>query len=439
MVNFFLILLGKLVAFVSRLLNRGNGSTWPGHIALSMNPHFIHDVVKKSGVKTIFVVGTNGKTTTSHIIATLLSKNGKRVLQNDSGANLLNGVASAFLLASGFSGKVAADYAIFEIDENTLPLVTKEIIPFAVVVLNLYRDQLDRYGELDSIAKKWHAAFKQFPKEVHVFLNADDPLVAFLGEGVSAHTTYFGLKKSDATGTKLSHAADSIYCPRCQEKLSYEGLFYSHNGLWHCPNCKLKRPEVSAVETKYPLAGLYNKYNTNAAVLVAKQVGIVPAGIEKALHFITPAFGRQEKITFQGKDIEIFLSKNPTSFNQSLETAIQLGAKRVLLVLNDRIPDGRDVSWIWDIDLESYVDKFSSVVISGDRAYDMGLRVQYSSKSQTSNSKSQTNTKYTVEQNLTEAINKAITQVGKGETLYVLATYSAMLEVRKIITGKKIL
>lgn len=428
--NTLLIFLGKLVMYISRVIGKGSGSTWPGHIALSQNPFFISEITQKNpNLKIILIAGTNGKTTTSRMIATILEENGKTVLQNKSGANLLNGVASSFIESATILGKVTKDFAVFEIDENTLPLVLEQTKPAVVIVLNLFRDQLDRYGELDSIAKKWKNSFSMLPNNTTVVLNADDPQVAFLGEKLHAKTVYFGLEEKGETASHLQHASDSIYCPNCHNRLEYKKIYYSHLGVWNCTFCKLKRPQIENTKTMYPLPGAYNKYNTLAAVLTSKELGIPQNLIQKAVATVTPAFGRQEKIIVNGKTVQIFLAKNPASFNQTIKTIAEMNAKYMLIVLNDRIPDGRDVSWIWDIDIEKYLPQFSSIFLSGDRVYDIELRVWYAGR---------TKNVYSFE-NLPDGIWNALENLPERETLYILPTYSAMLEVRKIITGKKIL
>lgn len=422
-----LVLLGKVISKTSKLLGKGNGSTWPGHIALKLYKPFIKHLLRNTPTKVILVVGTNGKTTTTKILATILEASEYTVFQNTSGANLLNGIASSLLLNTNAYGRLTADYAIFEVDENNLPRVLDEITPAAIIALDLFRDQLDRYGELDTIAKNWSLAFTKLPSTTHLILNADDPLMAYLGKNTPATVHYFGL--SDGKKSSLSHAADTTYCPNCNHKLTFTKITYSHLGQWQCKNCKLHRPTPNLTSVHFPLDGIYNKYNTLAAALAAKAMGLLDSQIDVALHTVTPAFGRQEKLSYQGKDIQLFLSKNPTGFNESLRTIKGMNAKYVLFLLNDRIPDGTDVSWIWDIDLEEYVHHFESITVSGDRAYDMALRVQYANA----------DGPFHAEENLKKALVYALDQTPSLQTLYILPTYSAMLDVRKILTGRKIL
>ncbi len=404
------------------------------------------------------VAGTNGKTTTTLMIKKILEKEGFIVLHNDSGANLLNGIVSTFIQNAGWNGEIKADFGVFEVDENTLPSVifnypinqlsNKKLI---VVILNLFRDQLDRYGEVDVIAEKWTKALEKLPKETKIILNADDPQIAFLGKNIKNAVSYFGLDDPKLFLKEKDHATDSIFCLNCGNRLSYKGIYYSHIGDWSCPKCKNKRPKQDLTTWDYPLLGLYNRYNTLAAVSTAKAVDITDEVIKKALSDFSPAFGRQEEFVVDGptspyglrgasKKIKIFLSKNPAGFNESLRTVLTLGAKELLFILNDRIPDGRDVSWIWDVDFEMLPFHITPVV-SGDRAYDLALRLKYAKpvSKLPKNAVSEPETPVLVYEDLNIAMKFFLESPNKDEILYILATYSAMLEVRKILKGRKIL
>lgn len=427
MKNSSLIALGKTISKASVLLQKGNGSTWPGHIALKFNKNFINDLLQKSGTKTILVVGTNGKTTTSKLIQEILRTDHKKVILNESGANLINGIASTLIDSSSMLGKLKAAYAILEIDENTLPKVLNQVTPDYIVILNLFRDQLDRYGEVNIIAEKWSKALNKLNRSTTLIANADDPLIAYVAEKSSATKIFFGLIDKTLGTKEAQYAADSVYCPNCSSKLTYETVYFSHLGDYYCKKCGFKRPQVNQKNLIYPLPGLYNRYNTLAAVTVAKEAGVNKDTIDTSLQTFSPAFGRQEIIDYKGKSVQLFLSKNPTSFNQSFKTIIDQGAKNLLIILNDRIPDGHDVSWIWDTDLNG-IEKLNHIFVTGDRVYDMALRVKYTDHQN-----------YQTFENLEESINKATSVLSDNETLYVLPTYSAMLDVRKILTGKKIL
>jgi len=420
--NYFLIVLGKLLSNLVRKLNLGNGSTWPGHIALQFNKNFITDVLSQSSAKTILVTGTNGKTTTAKLIETILTDNGREVYSNISGANLLNGIASV-LIEKSQGGEIKADYLIFEVDENVVPLIP--FSPDYIVALNLFRDQLDRYGEIDTISRNWAKAYKAFTNAAFI-LNTDDPQIFNLAKGLNEKKLFFGLT-GKTESLSLEHAADSTICPNCGSNLTYEEIYYSHLGRWSCKKCGLypNKSDIADLED-YPLPGIYNRYNTLAAVLLTKELGIPFEKILTSIKNFTPAFGRQEELKINNKTVKFFLAKNPTGFNESLRTISKLGAKKVLIVLNDRIPDGTDISWIWDVDFEM-LHPGIEISVSGDRVYDLALRFKYA----------QINC--VIYDELEEAIGNNLEQLKEKEILYILPTYSAMLEARKIITGKKIL
>lgn len=422
------------MAALSRLFNLGAGSTWPGHLVLENDPQSLKYLVGQLKFGPILIAGTNGKTTTAKMVRTILEKTKKaKVVHNEAGANLLNGLVSSLILASNWKGRLGADWGIFEVDEATLPLALKEFTPQIVVLLNLFRDQLDRYGEIDLIAQKWHQALLTLPKETTVILNADDPQIASLGQDLRAKVLYFGLADQKAFYQGKQQAMDSIYCLNCGTKLNFSGLYFSHLGIWECQNCGIRRPKPDISLWDYPLAGIYNRYNTLAAVLTAKSLGAQEKQIKEALEDFTPAFGRLEEFAVDQKKVRLLLSKNPAGFNESLRVLQEFpGKKTVLLVLNDRIPDGRDVSWIWDVDFEE-LTSVKSITVSGDRVWDIGLRLKYAIKTQN------LNVKFKIIEDLRKAIEEGLKETESKETLCILPTYSAMLEVRKILTGRKIL
>ena len=440
--SFISIALGKAIILFGQVFKLGSGSTWPGYIALLIDPSLVNKIIDRSKTKIVVIAGTNGKTTTGKLISEILKANKKRVLHNAAGANLENGLASALVKGATLSSfarpglaKLNDDYLIFESDEYALPKIIEQTSPDYIICLNLFRDQLDRYGEIDSIAKRWRSSFEKLSTKTTLILNADDPQVSYLSKNIKAKVLYFGLEKEN-DNTKTKHGADSIYCPNCSIKLKFSTVFFSHLGIWECPNCHLQRPKPDLSTLKsYPLPGTYNKYNSLAAVLIGKNEGVSTKDIEDALKSFTPAFGRQEQITYKGRIVQIFLSKNPTSFNESLQTIKELGGKNLLILLNDRIPDGLDVSWIWDINLEEVLPEFESIVVSGDRAYDMGLRIKYATSSEFKIS----NLKFKIEPDLKKSLDYALANLNSDQVLYVLPNYSAMLDIRKILIGRKIL
>lgn len=433
--NFILLIFGKFVLWLSQTFNLGSGSTWPGHIAMETNNNFVRDVLKKnSQLKIILIAGTNGKTTTSLMLQKILEEAKLKAFRNEAGANLLNGIASTLISNSDILGKINFDAAIFEVDENNLGEAVKQMehAKLQVVLLNLFRDQLDRYGEVNTIAKKWDKALSQLPTNTTVFTNGDDPKLADIANDSTLVRYYFGVDEKLMTKGATGYDVDFTYCPNCGNKLEYSKVSYSHLGKFVCRNCRYTNHDTETFPTlPHPLAGLYNIYNENAAALVASKVfGIDKDIIHKALIDFKPAFGRQETIKYKNREVVIMLSKNPAGFNQSIDAIRDINKKgNVLLILNDRIPDGRDVSWIWDVDFEN-IPKDLEIFITGDRTYDMGLRIKY-----LGDRKLDTN----IIPDLSTAIERAISETKPDETLFILPTYSAMLEARKILTGKAIL
>ncbi len=399
---------GTFVSFVSRTFRLGAGATWPGEVALRIQPRILR-YLSKDAKHVILVAGTNGKTTTVKMIKTILGNN---AVSNTSGANLDNGLISTFIRYPN------AGYYIFEVDEATLPNVLKDLTPEIIVLTNLFRDQLDRYGEVDTIAEKWLVALGGIERQTNVIVNADDPHLAFIGSKITGKVKYFGLEDPSLFLPKMQHATDTIYCPNCGARLTFAGVYYSHLGKWACGNCSFTPPkeDVTAADFTSPLEGVYNTYNTLAAALTAQTLGINKADVREALTHFTPAFGRMETIVVNDKRIKILLSKNPTGYNESLRTvAASVDKGPVMLVLNDRIPDGRDISWIWDVDFEAYRN-FPKYYVSGDRSLDIALRLKYAGIQPT-----------------------VVADIPDENMLWILPTYSAMLEIRKKLTGRKIL
>lgn len=422
------VIIGKKVVFMSSLFHLGAGETWPGEVALMLRPDLAKSLAGELSDGVIIVAGTNGKTTTSLMLKTILEHVGEIVVHNATGANLLNGVVSSFIREADWLGRLSADVGIFEVDENSLPIILRYIAPKRIVLLNLFRDQLDRYGEVDVIVEKWQNALQGLPKTTELILNSDDPGIAVLGKSYKGKVTYFGLNDVSAFIKTPEHATDSLFCPVCGTRLTYSGTFFSHIGHWKCKHCGFTRPKPDIDAWPSPLTGLYNRYNTLAAVAAARSLGVPTGKIKTSLVHFSPAFGRQEVIKVDGRNVKLFLSKNPAGFNATLRTIIEEKAHDVLMLLNDRIPDGRDVSWIWDVDFETLPPN-TRITVSGDRVYDMAIRIKYADVV----------TSFSVEPDMSVALRTALSKTPKGQTLYILPTYSAMLEARKLLTGRKIL
>ncbi len=431
---------GKASAQSIRMLGRGQATTMPGEVALRLEPSLLAGLVQQLRVGAVLIAGTNGKTTTTKMLTHLLEQQAYRVVTNASGANLVSGVTASLMADADVWGHIDADVGLFEVDEAALPRVLAYVQPKALLLLNLFRDQLDRYGEVNLVADAWRKAIASLPPETVLVLNADDPTVAALGFGVAARTFYFGLGDPSLFSHEIEHTADSIYCPECQGALEFKGIYYSHLGVWRCPRCGLEQPplHLDSHDKTFPLPGLYNRYNTLAAFAVARALGIGGVDPNAALATFSPAFGRLEELVITRPDggavpARLILAKNPTGFNQVLHLLSEWpGRKVVMLALNDLTPDGTDVSWIWDIDLEHLVDQARALVVSGIRAYDMAVRVKYAGWNEARGP-------LVVTDDLADAIRQATDLLEPGESLFIIPTYSAMLDIRGIIGGKRIL
>lgn len=426
----------KGVTFMVRSLHLGAASVLPGSIARRIEPKLLQLLSQQVKKGAILIAGTNGKTTTSLLLREILERQGYRVAHNSTGANLENGLMTALMDNTNILGSLDVDYAILEVDENILPRVLAPIQPKLILCLNLFRDQLDRYGEVDTISKRWGKAIATLSPDTIVVANADDPTICYLGQQLTQQrVSFFGLSEPEHYLEAIPHAVDSIYCPRCGKALDYKGVYLSHMGEYSCSNCGFSRSQPSLNSSEWPqiLVGLYNKYNTLAAATAAQELGVNAATIRETIPNFQAAFGRAEELEINGKKVRILLSKNPVGTNETIRVVTESADKTTLLVLNDRVQDGEDVSWIWDVDTEKLVQRGGTLVVSGDRAYDMALRLRYSDPN------SAQNFKLIVEEDLRQAINTALERTANNETLHILPTYTAMLNVREVLTGRKIL
>ncbi|MDZ8109961.1 MAG: Mur ligase family protein [Nostoc sp. DedQUE12a] len=431
----FAVSVAKSVTFLVRSLRLGAASVLPGSIARRIEPRLLQLLSQQVKKGVILIAGTNGKTTTSLLLKTILENKGYRIAHNSTGANLENGLMTALLESTNLVGTLDVDYAILEVDENIVPKVLTPLQPQIILCLNLFRDQLDRYGEVDTISKRWTKVISTLPPETVVIPNADDPTLSHLGQQLPQKVLFFGLNEPEHYLEAIPHAVDSIYCPKCGHSLDYKGVYLSHLGDFTCPKCGFSKSQPSLESSEWPqiLVGLYNKYNTLAAVTAAKELGVDEATIKDTINNFQAAFGRAEDLVINGKKVRILLSKNPVGTNETIRVVTQSTDKTTLLVLNDRTPDGTDVSWIWDVDTEKLVERGGTLVVSGDRVYDMALRLRYSQKSPEST------LNLIVQEDLRQAIATALEHTPENETLHILPTYSAMLEVREVLTGRKIL
>jgi len=440
--------LSRAVGAASRISGKGGGTTAPGRVLLRLEPEAIARLGAGLDRGTTIVSATNGKTTTAGMIAGILAAAGRHPVHNRAGSNMTWGVATALLEQRG-------DEGLFEVDEAWLPRVTEQLDPSLIVLGNLFRDQLDRYGEMEALADEWAKTVAARTGHTRFVLNADDPLIADLGrdaEGARREgVLYFGIEDPSQALPELQHAFDAKHCRRCGHPYAYERAFVGHLGHYSCPNCGAERPapEVAAteielrgmdgsrsrvrtpegeIELDLPLPGLYNVYNALGAVAAGLRLGVAPERIAGALGEMRAAFGRVETIPVDGTDVSILLIKNPAGANEVLRT-LQLesraGGIDLWIALNDRIADGRDVSWIWDADFELLADGVRRVVCAGTRAPEMALRLKYAGWPE-----ERIEVVSAIEASLDAAVR------GAEGRVFALPTYTALLELRKLLADR---
>jgi UDP-N-acetylmuramyl tripeptide synthase len=408
-----------------------------------MAPDAIDRLAARLDRGSIVVSSTNGKTTTAGMIASILGAAGRAPVHNRAGSNMHWGVATALLEQGG-------DEGLFELDEAWLPRVAPHLRPRLLVLGNLFRDQLDRYGELERLADEWAILVDSLEGSCEFALNADDPLIADLGRDRSG-VTYFGIEDTSQALPELQHAHDAKHCRRCGAPYVYERAFVGHLGHYTCPNCDADRPtpDVAAteielhgisgshvrmttpdgeLEVELPLPGLYNVYNALAAVTAGLRSGVPLPQIREGLESMRAVFGRVETIEVSGKPVSILLIKNPAGANEVLRT-LRLesdgGGIDLWIALNDRIADGRDVSWIWDADFELLGDGVRRVICAGTRAPEMALRLKYAGWPVES---------IEVRDSIAESLDEAVSQA--PDRLFALPTYTALLELRTLLADR---
>ncbi|HEX6509802.1 MAG TPA: Mur ligase family protein [Chloroflexota bacterium] len=449
------VLAAKIASAGTRALGRGGGTALPGLIATRVEPNLVRDLASQLEAGSAIVSGTNGKTTTSRMLAAVLQSSGFNVVRNSTGSNLTRGVASALLGRVNFRGKIggtAPTFGLFEVDEAALPEVVDSVSPTSLVLLNLFRDQLDRYGEVATVARLWSRALTQLRDSARLISNADDPLVANVADGFAGERVYFGIEGLESGQAESEHAGDVKSCPRCGSPIQYSLFTLGHLGHYACAKCGFSRPtpaiwamdvetlgiggsifvlRTSAAEATVdlPLPGLYNVYNALAAAAAALSLGVELTDVVDALAHVTPAFGRMECIEIGGKRVYMALAKNPTGMNEVLRTVTSEGTDaHLMMMLNDNTADGHDVSWIWDAEMELLAGQIEHAVFSGTRAADMALRFKYAGLAAAEG------TTWDVEPDTQQALLKALAAVPPGGVLFVIPTYTAMLDVRSVLS-----
>jgi UDP-N-acetylmuramyl tripeptide synthase len=445
--------LARAVGAMSRL--RGGGATsLPGKLLVRMDPSAIGALAARLSKGSVLVSATNGKTTTAAMAASILERADTSLVHNQAGANMAGGIASTLLAAAGPHGTIAGELGLFEVDELWLDRLAAELHPRVIVLGNLFRDQLDRYGELETIAERWAAAVRGGAAErARLVCNADDPLVADLGRERPG-VVYYGVDDHSLALEGMAHAADAKHCRRCGAPYEFEVVYLGHLGHYHCPSCGQRRPSPTVLarsvtlegvrsarfrlstpegdaEVKLALPGLYNVYNALAAAALAVALEIPLTDVVKGLQSTKAAFGRAETVSVDGRETRILLVKNPAGANEVLRTlALEPGRHDLLGVLNDKTADGHDVSWIWDADFELLAGRVRVVTCSGTRAPELALRLKYAGIEPE---------RISVIDDLPRALSSAAAErpdEDDGAPLYALPTYTAMLALRELLVQR---
>lgn len=440
------ILAGKFAAMVSRTYGH-KGSSLPGMVARRIYPGALRDLAAQVGRGILVVSGTNGKTTTTNMIARVLSEAGYKVTSNLEGANLITGVTTSLVKDAGIGGKIRCDYAVLEVDEASVPRVLKEVKPGVVILTNFFRDQLDRYWELDKITGIIREALGQ-QKQMTLILNADDPLVAQFKKLTNLPAVFYGMGANEQSALTSSQTREGKFCPFCGNALTYEFFHYSQLGQYHCPGCDFSRPDpqVEAFEPKVEggqsrcrlvynnqevelavqVQGLYNLYNAMAAFSTGLQLGLDAQSVLDSLSRYQPVTGRMEVFNYKGKPAYLNLVKNPTGFNEGLASLrADRGSKDVFIAINDNVADGRDVSWLWDVEFEMLGEDhgpYNRFICCGLRGEEMAVRLKYAGVPAD---------KVTINENMTQAVKNTLT--GSAGAAYLFSTYTALWPVQKII------
>jgi len=434
------IMAGKFASCLSRILGTG-GTSIPGKIALRLYPHILSDLAANISEEIFIVTGTNGKTTTTNMLAEILKEKGYKFVHNSAGANMITGITTAFIKETDWTGKRKIDYALLETDEANVPLLLQQLHPRVVLITNFFSDQLDRYGELNNTINLIKDAVRD--TDIELVLNADDPLVTHFKNETGLHCWYYGFEATNYDKLQGEASREGRYCVFCGQELLYQRFHYAQLGKFCCSECGNQNPEsnftahsliltpkiemkINDIEIRSPYQGFYNAYNILAAVSLAKLVGIEDEIIQKAIANYEPRAGRMEQFEIDKRKVTLILVKNPTGLNQALATInTEPTPKAIFFALNDNVADGRDISWIWDADIEQITaldSNIEAIVCSGLRSGDIALRFKYAD--------AQVDRIY-IEDELQSGINKALSVA--ADATYILSTYTALFVCRDIL------
>jgi UDP-N-acetylmuramyl tripeptide synthase len=439
----------RAVGALVRASGRGGGTSLPGKVLLKLEPRAIARLSSRLTNGAAVISATNGKTTTAAMTATILEGAGHQLVHNHAGANMAGGIASTLLAAAGGGSRIAGDMGLFEVDEFWVAQITDEAQPRALLLANLFRDQLDRYGELETIAERWAQVIARLNESSRLVLNADDPLVADLGRE-RADVTYFGVEDHALAVPEMQHASDSKHCRRCGAPYVYDAIYMGHLGDYHCAACGQRRPQPTVYAQEVTLhgtsqatfmlntpagsravllglPGLYNVYNAVAAAALCLELGATLDQVVSGLQAATAVFGRAEEVAVDDGSLKLLLMKNPAGANELLRTlALEPGELDILAILNDRIADGRDVSWVWDADFELLVPGVRTVTCSGTRAAELAVRLKYAGVDPA---------RLTVIPELSSALDSSL-EGAPGGRVFVLPTYTALLALREELASR---
>lgn len=441
---FLSVLACKLCRFTIRLLGRG-GTDFPGRVALKLCPNLLGYLAK--GVTTVIVTGTNGKTTTSRMIEQAMSDSGISFFANKSGANLLSGVTAEFAMHSALSGRCKYPYALIESDEVAFKAISKYVDAKVVVVTNVFRDQLDRYGEITHTLENIKIGISNC-KNATLCINADDSLSRSIADEVENPVLFYGVD-TPIYASRVAELSDAPYCIKCKHEYTYDYVTYGHLGGYRCTNCGYSRPATSVsvcrvvstdtekshvvvrvggreFDATINLPGGYNIYNACATMACGAALDLNPETVSQSLSVFACGFGRMEKFEINGTSLRMILIKNPAGCNQVLNFLTNTTEPSVFVVcLNDRTQDGKDVSWIWDVDFEKVAgmgDNLTELLVSGVRAEDMAIRFKYAGVPVE---------KIRVIKDSCELVHACVAQ---KDPVYIMPTYTAMLELRDKIS-----
>jgi UDP-N-acetylmuramyl tripeptide synthase len=442
--TFVALAAGKAAARATQLAGRGGGTAITGMVARRVDPQILRKLVLDRGEPVVAITGSNGKTTTARFTAALLRGEGIEVSHNSAGANLVQGVTSLAVSYSSLRGRLPSGVLVVEVDEGALPKVAPELAPRALLVTDLFRDQLDRFGEIYAVKDAIESVAAALPPDAALVVNGDDPMVAILaGEREGTRVT-FGLELDRSTD-EITRAADTIRCPRCQADLTYRHVYLSHMGDYRCAACGFKRPELDVAVTSLevvgldrtrceirtpagriavdiPQSGVHIAYDAAGAIAILVGLGVPLDHAVESLADVGPAFGRLEKIDADDRSIVLAFAKNPTSYNTTLRALATEGEPRQLLIAaSNTLVDGEDFGWLWDVDFESMAPKVERAVVSGLRADELANRLKYAGLSPR---------KMTVIEDRRDALDEALNGLPSGRRLVVLSGYTPLIELR---------